>query len=102
MRPSHSTPHSKTHRELTAFPALKPGGAPHPSAHSSLASTDHMAPLHCKAGGNAAEHTEYLMSITISAPVETHTNKHTNKDVITIAVCARKGLIADDLAKAPE
>lgn len=29
-----------------------------------------------------------------------HSNKHTNKGVITIAVCSRKGLTVDRLAKA--
>lgn len=45
---------------------------------------------------------EYLMSITISATAETHTNKLTNKDILTIAACSRKGLVADGLAKAPK
>lgn len=77
---------------------LKPGGEPRPSARSSLASTDHMVPLRGKAGRNAAERMKYWVSITISASVETNTNK----DVITIAIPARKGLTADGLAKAPE
>lgn len=41
---------------------------------------------------------EYLMSITIPATVETHTNK----DIITTAERARKALAADGLAEAPE
>lgn len=41
-----------------------------------------------------------MISITISVTADTHSNKHTNKGVITIAVCSRKGLTVDGLAKA--